>query len=946
MKNLNFLQSVAKYIYDKQHDNLQEQVVVVPNIRAGLYLRRYLGEMMEGPGWSPEIISVQDFFYQQSDLKAEEPVPLVFELYKTFVDVKPGLFDSFDSFYPWGEIILSDFNDIDKNLANASQLFANLTDLKKIDLLYADVNEEVTAHIKKFWSEFEPDNNHYSKERFLEVWQHMLKVYDRYRKRLKEQKSGYEGMISRAVAENLDNALFPDEKPKYFFVGFNVLSAAEETVFRYFKNHHEAEFFWQYEENIIQDPHHEAFRFVRELIRKFPLPRDFSYDREMREKKVLNIYSVPSKTAQAKLASTLIEKYLIPVDPELEHSGLVLPDESLLHPVLYSVPESVKHVNVTMGFPISYAPQTSIIQILAGLQKNFSSDTWYHKDVLKVLNHPLVRIVSAETSQEIKNKIFRQNMIRISGEALKTGDTVLDEIFSHTEDVMETGEYFSRILKLLYEGMRTMEDVEFDKEIVYQMYRNINRFNEYLVKDRIYFKSAKTYLWLVSSMLNKLSVAFSGEPMRGLQVMGMLETRLIDFENLIILSMNEGHFPGQSFKKSFIPYNLRHAFNLPTIELQDAIHAYYFYRMILHPENVFLVYNSSDEGFNKGEKSRYIQQIMHELDAPVKEIPVFNQTESKKKSERVIEKDEFALSVLKQYTGSKPEKQFSPSQLNTYIKCSMAFYYKYILGIKEPDEMLEQIGNMELGNVLHQAMCELYKPYMNREVVLADIESMLKQEDRILSAVHDAYQMEMKVSKLDVSGINALGIEAVINYVKGILQTDKKRAPFVYLEGEMYCTSVFRAVKGDAEINCGFHGTIDRLERDDSLLRVIDYKTGQAKNVAKNKAMSDFFERNRKNEGDHVFQILFYTWLIHRQDEGKAYAAYRLYPMIMYTRGNKIISGFALDDKKPDDYRDVMEAFEAELSELIHEIFSPAVPFHMTEVMETCNTCPYFHMCH
>ncbi|MEA3448528.1 MAG: PD-(D/E)XK nuclease family protein [Bacteroidota bacterium] len=939
IKNPNFLQALAAYLHRKHPDDLHEQVVVLPNIRAGLYLRKYLGEHIQKPAWAPSIITIQEFFHKQSSLQPEEPIPLVFELYKSIKHIAPGLFDSFDAFYPWGEIMLSDFNDIDKNLTDPAKLFTNLSDLKEIDAMYADVNQELLDHLHKFWEQFQAEVSHHSKDSFLQLWKILPEVYQHYTDTLKNNHTGYEGLITRTVAENLNNELFPEEKPGHYFVGFNVLSKAEEQVFRYYKNQHHAKFFWQYDEDLLHDQYHEAFRFVRDMLKKFPAPPDFTYHSKIRKKNAVNVYAVPSNTAQVKLASKLLDEKIRPDDPGFEHTGLILPDESLLHPVLYSMPASVKHLNVTMGYPISYAPQTSIIGLIARLQDNYASGKYYHQDVLRVLNHPLVQLVAHDDCARLKKVILEKNMIRVPEKDLLTGThDLIDRVFTHTSDIMAMGPYFSHILKTMYESMHDLDDVEFDKEIVYQMYRHINRFNEYLIKDRIHFTSVKTYLWLVSSMLNNLSVSFSGEPMKGLQVMGMLETRLIDFDKLIILSMNEGRFPGQSFKKSFIPYSLRNAFQLPTIELQDAVHAYYFYRMFMHPGEVYLLYNTSAEGFYTGEKSRYIQQIIHETDIPVAEIAVHNQTVSKKKDKRTVKKDAGAMHVLSQYRGDNASRAFSASQLNTYMKCSMAFYYKYILNIKEPDEMLEQIGPLELGNVLHDTMQQLYAPHKDKEISLQDVDRMLKARDHRDQVVMDAFVKHMKVGADQINGINAMGVEAVKMYVENILTKDKQRAPFVYKGGEIKVSAFLQATQGKWKCK----GIIDRLEESNNQLRVIDYKTGTQKPATVDD-LEALFEHNRNDKPDHVFQVLFYTWLMHKNQTNDEQAC-ALYPVIMYMRN-------AQSSDKPvmkgvDDFRNLMPAFEEQLVGLLERITDKTEPFTMTEHTKTCENCPYHQICY
>ena len=941
--NDTFLNSVAQYILNKHRGKLADIVIVVPNIRAGLYLRRSFAQAIDKATWAPQILSVQDFFHKQSGLQTEEQIPLVFELYKSFQRIAPQLFESFDVFYPWGEVMLSDFNDVDSNLAEPKQLFTNITDLKQLEMLFSDLEKNILDVIRRFWSNLEGEETNDAKARFLSVWKQILPVYQDFKAELTKKGLGYEGMIFRQVAENLNNELFPEPKKKHYFVGFNVLSQSEQFVFRYYKNQHQSGFFWQYDEALLKHPQHEAFQFIRKYLQDFPLPQDFDYPAKSR-KKSIKIYAVPSKIAQVKLAAAILTNDFATTDPKFERSALILPDESLLQPVLYSMPQSIEHLNVSMGFPIAYAPQASLVKMLALLQENQSKGRFYHKDVLRLLNHPLLRAIDSETCSELKQMLVKNNWLRIPQDQLQKGHNILKMIFRSIDDLLDLGQYFTGTLKGIYEEISQLPDMEFDCEIIYQLYRRINRFNEFLLRDKIQFQSLKTYLHLQNSMLNSVSVAFSGEPLRGLQVLGMLETRLLDFDQMIILSMNEGHFPGQSFKKSFIPYNLRKAFQLPTIELQDAIHAYYFYRMIMYPEKLHLLYNVADEGFMKGERSRYIQQLMVESEFEIENIPVHVTVETKDKQVREVKKDAHSMSVLKKYVNGQG-KSFSPSQLNTYIHCSMAFYFKYILGVREEDELVDQIGAMESGNVLHNSMKALYDPYLNKSITSSDFDVLISDKKQIDKVINEAWKAQMKkAGELEVTGLNALGMESVKIFVDRVLKLDQKYAPVRHLGGELTLEKMFSLSIGQEQMQISLKGSIDHLDFANQVIRVMDYKTGGVKKLAFTE-LSDTFARERKSVLDYAFQVLFYAWLFMGHKDFEVYNETPIMPLVLFTRSNEVVQ-LSLNNEIQTDFREIIDAWTKEMSSLIAEILNSEKPFRMTSEKTHCDYCPFKSLCY
>ncbi len=938
----NFLTSIAQYIVDKHKSELGKLNIIVPNIRAGLYLRRALSGEIKSVAWSPRILSVQDFFHQISGLQTEEHIPLIFELYQSFRRVCPKLFDSFDAFYPWGEVILSDFNDIDSNLAEAKQVFANVADLKNIDLFFANHDSKVLDTIRQFWAQVNETDSNVARQRFLQIWQQMLPVYQDFKTHLKSKGIGYEGMIFRDATDSLSNKLFPETKDPHYFIGFNVLSRSEMAVFRYYRNQHEAKFFWQYDEKLLKNVHHEAFRFIRKYIQEFPPPKDFNYHNQSLKKKIY-IYPVPSKSAQVKFASEIVSQRFMKEDPDLESSAIVLPDESLLQPILFSIPDTVEQLNVSMGFPINFAPQSSVIRALTKLQENYGNGSFYHKDVLRFINHPLVRALDIDTCNLIKKTLIEKRWLRVPQNELQSGHAIFASVFQPIEKVSDAGAYFARTLRIIYENLVHNDSMEFDREIVYQMYRRVNRFNEYLVRDSIHFQNLKTYLHLQNSMLNAVSVSFSGEPMRGLQVLGVLETRLLDFDRLMILSMNEGHFPAQSFKKSFIPYNLRKAFNLPTIELQDSMYAYYFYRMIMQASELHLLYNTADEGFMKGEKSRYIQQLLIESDFEIEEVPLHIRVEAGNKKNRSVKKDKHAMSILKQYLNGGG-KSFSPSQLNTYLHCSMAFYFKYILGVREDDELVEQVGALELGNVIHTAMEFLYQPYLNKTLSASDIENLIKDKKRIGDCVATAWKEHLgKDAGNEIVGLNALALEAIKTYIHRILRLDADVTPLKYLGGEVELSRSIDIKFDGEQVTALLKGSIDHLDVAENAVRIIDYKTGKTKK-ADLKALDLAFQSDRNSNFDHAFQVLFYAYLFNQQPEFSNCSDYQLFPKILYTKEGKIAE-VEIQGQTLADFKTIEPEWVENMQELLQTLFSADVPFTMTEEQTHCKNCPFQTIC-
>jgi hypothetical protein len=950
-----FLQQITKELYTKYSKELSDCILVFPNRRAGLFFSKYLNELVEQPLWAPRVFTISEFFRSLSNLQIEDNLGLLFRLYKIYVK-RMKVIESFDEFYHWGEMLLGDFDDLDKYRVNAEHLFQNLADEKEIENLFDYLTDEQVEAIQAFWSSFKPEKYSEHQKEFVNLWENLFGIYTDLREELKAEKLAYEGMASRNLIDGLESGGIQIDAKKVIFVGFNALNKCEIDLFEFLKKKELAEFYWDYDESYLKNPYHEAGLFLRDNIKRFPAPKtELSFSNIKKNKAKVEFVSLSSEVGQAKYAHSVVQAFCKDEDVAPEETAIVLADEELLLPVLHSIPEVVENVNVTMGYPAKNTPVASLLRLVIDMQKSTrkvgGEVEFHHKEVLALLNHQYLNSVNPELAHELTQNILTTNKIKVP-QKLLTGDEVIEKLFTPVKDVNQFAIYLLNLLQNVYQRLETKEEEKslvdkIEQEYIYHLFLAIKRLKALLDQHQIEVKQ-DTFYKILEKMIQSLSIPFEGEPLAGLQVMGILETRLLDFKKLVVLSMNEGKLPKTGAANSFIPYHLRKGFGMPTIDHQDAIFAYYFYRLIQRADDIKLLYSTQSDGIRTGEMSRFLYQLKYESEFDIIESSPGYDISLKEAKPISVEKNERILNRLAEYCGDQ-FRSFSPSALNTYLACPLSFYFKYIAGLKEPDQVLEEIDPPTFGNLFHNTLEDLYKPFVGKTLEREDLEIIRKDknliEEKLKTAFRDTYFKTPKDKEVQISGRNLLIFDILKKYIDRILVLDQQFAPFQILSLEdEYRIQI--PISGDRKVN--IKGLIDRVDRANGTIRILDYKTGKADLFFKD--IESLFEKEGKNRNKAAFQTLLYCLFY----EDKTKAAEAISPGVYSLKeffNNKFTCMLAQKEgrAKPepvDDYRVYKEEFTKALQEMFEEIFDPKIPFTQVENQDACRTCLYAEICH
>ena len=695
-----FLQTVAQDLYSKIGSDLSRTAIVFPNKRASLFFNEYLAAESDRPLWSPAYVNISELFRQLSPLKPGDPIRLVCELYKVFCEETHSE-EPLDDFYFWGELLISDFDDVDKNLVDANRLFCNLQDLKNIMDNYDFLDKEQEEAIQQFFQNFSIDKRTQLKEKFISLWDKLGDIYRHYRKNLSELGIAYEGMMYRHVIEGLDTGLLRYDR--YVFVGFNVLNKVETRFFQLLQDAGKAMFYWDYDIFYTRLPHeqqppyvHEAGEFILRNLKLFPnqLP-ETAFD-ALRHPKKVRFISAPTENAQARYLPEWV-RTVMKNDAETskeKENTIVLCNETLLLPVLHSIPPEVENVNITMGFPLAQTPVYSYISALMELQTTgYRRDTgrYTYEAVLAILKHPYTRQLSA-AADDLEHQLTKDNRFYPLPSELKK-DAFLERVFTPQNGIASICRYLTELLRevaVVYRQEKDENDIfnQLYRESLFKSYTLVNRLLNLIESDGLTLQT-DTLKRLMNRLLTSTNIPFHGEPAIGMQVMGVLETRNLDFRNLIMLSLNEGQLPKNGGDSSFIPYNLRKAFGMTTIEHKNSVYAYYFYRLIQRAENITLLYNTASDGLNRGEMSRFMLQFLVESPHDIsREYLEAGQSPQHSLAIEIHKTNEVLQRMYNAYDiRQHPNALFSPSALNTYLDCRLKFYYRYVAGLKAPDEV-------------------------------------------------------------------------------------------------------------------------------------------------------------------------------------------------------------------------------------------------------------------
>ena len=952
-----FLKQVASDLYIRTEGRLSRIAVVFPNKRAGLFFNEYLSQQADKPIWSPAYLSISELFRNLSEWETGDSIKLVCELYKVFRKHTQST-ETLDDFYFWGELLLSDFDDADKNMADTDTLFRNLQDLRALMSDYSFMDEEQEAAIQQFFLNFSIERRTALKEKFISIWDTLGDIYQDFRNVLKELGIAYEGMLYRDVVEKLNPETLPYDT--YVFVGFNVLNKVERTLFKALQDAGKALFYWDYDPFYMDKKKpHEAGIFIRKNMEEFPsaLPEEaFKQMQNLNSPKEIHYISAPTENAQARYLPQWIRKNLTPTEKE---TAVVLCNESLLQPVLHSLPSEVEHINITMGFPLAQTPVYSFLTTLLELQLQgyqAKSGRFLYEQVIAVLKHPYTRKLTPK-SEELEKELTKNNRFYPLPSELQA-DEFLSLIFQPMDTNASLVAYLTKALEEVAGIYRKDEEADkeevFDqlyRESVFRAYTTLNRFST-LIEEGSLKVHQETLRRLLVKVLSTTSIPFHGEPAIGMQIMGVLETRNLDFRHLIMLSVNEGQLPKTGGDSSFIPYNLRKAFGMTTIDHKISVYAYYFYRLLQRGEKVTLMYNNSSDGLNRGEWSRFMLQYLLESNQPiVQQSLIAGQSPQGSGTIRIPKTPQLMKRMHRKFNVAYNKKaMLSPSALNRYLDCPLSFYLHDVAGLQMPNEVSAEIDSSTFGNIFHKCAESIYKDLTAHGNLIdkATLESLAKDNVSLEAYVDNAFKELFfhtpNDEKPEYNGTQLINSAVIVRYIKQLLQHDIRYAPFHFVASEQVVSEKICIHTPSGDFHSCIGGYIDRLDSKGDTLRIVDYKTGGKPDTPPSVESLFIPAKNRSN---YVFQTFLYASIMCRKQSMKV-APSLLYihkaasadysPVICLKEGRNEVSQVT-------DYSYFDEEFREGLQRLLDEIFNPDIDFTQTEVEEKCTYCEFKAFC-
>ena len=861
MNNNSFLNKLSKVIIADYSDNFSDLIVILPNRRAKVFLIDELKKETTATIFSPEIISIEDFVQDIAGIRSIDSVELLFEFYNVYLSITEKDQESFETFANWAKTLLQDFNEIDRYLLEPDKILKYLENIKEVEHWAVDIDKRTDLIDKYliFWKK-------------LPLYYHSLYNY------LLNKGIGYQGLIYREAVDNLNHFSEIIKDKKFLFAGFNALNHAEEKIIQHLLAIDKAKIYWDIDETFLNDPFHDTGLFQRRFKSSWPYYKTNPYEwitNDFKQEKNIQVIGTPKAIGQAKIVGEIIEKHSNENEGKLQNVAVVLGEESLLVPILYSLPSNVDALNITMGYSSKNNPAQLLIAKLFkahtnAISRNASSYVFYYKDVLDILTHPLIEPYI--NAKELVNRINQNNYTFIVHKRILELQENQNELFQlifqkWDSSSVATLENLSQILLKIKSNLSSDNDEEkITNAFVYSIFKVINKMISYFSSNSN-IDSVETLFAIYKQVIDVAEVSFEGEPLNGLQIMGVLESRVLDFETVIITSVNEGKFPAGKSMNSFIPYDVKKEYGLPTFKEKDAIYTYHFYHLLQRAKNVYLLYNSDSEGLDAGERSRFITQLevekqsSHNLtfqtyNANVPEIA---------HQPLVIPKSEKVLLRLKEIA----EKGFSPSALTTYIRNPIQFYFQRILRISETDEVEENIAVNTLGTIIHGTLEELYKPFIGKILIENDIKICINNiDDEVLKQFKLVYK-EGEIKK----GRNLLAFEVakrnVLNFLKLELEAIQNGDEIQIIALEKHLERVLEHPKLPFPVKIG--GNVDRIEirrkkGEKSKIRIIDYKTGNVTKPSVTLKSWNGLTEDIKN--DKIIQILAYAFMYEPEAKG------------------------------------------------------------------------------
>ncbi|RZJ68048.1 MAG: PD-(D/E)XK nuclease family protein [Flavobacterium sp.] len=855
MSKTSFLDRLAQELVARHQADFSNVTVILPNRRARVFLLEALRQQITGNVFAPNIISIEDFIQDVAGIRTIDNIELLFLFYDVYLEANPGEPQDFELFANWGKVLLQDFNEIDRYLLEPLRVLAYLKDIEDIKHWSVDL-EQRTEMISNY----------------LKFWEKLPEYYTRLYEALLQKGVGYQGLIYREAVANIEHFVSSVQDQKFIFAGFNALNAAEEKIIQQLLAHDIAEIFWDIDSVFLKDEQHDAGLFIRRFKQdwKYYRSRPFNWIADdFASEKQIHVIGTPKTIGQAKIAGTLIEKH-IQSNPNLEKTAIVLGEESLLTPLLYALPSSVDALNITMGYSAKNNPAQILVAKLFrthinALARNASSYVFYYKDVLDILSHPLIEPYA--NAQEIVSLINRNNYSFITQQRLLERAANPSKLFASLFEKWDKGplEALKTVSDvLLYIKSRLGNDNQEEKvakAFLYAVFKVINKLISHYSRHS-QTESMETLQAIYKQVVDLAEVSFEGEPLEGLQIMGVLESRVLDFDTVIVTSMNEGNFPAGKSSNSFIPYDVKRELGLPTFKEKDAIYTYHFYHLLQRAKTIYLLYNTESEGLDAGEKSRFITQLevekqpKHQLSHEIKnaEVPLT--------AYKPIEIPKSPL--VMQRLSDIAKAGFSPSALTSYIRNPADFYFKKILRISDVDEVEETIALNTLGTIIHGALENLYRPLIGKILIEQDIADCLKKLDAEVLRQFQIVYKEGEIKK----GRNLLAFEVAKRNVSNFLKREREdiangdEITIIALE-ETYERELSHP---DLPYPVLIRGNVDRIERRNDKIRITDYKTGKVE--ARDVTLKDWNGLILESKTDKIIQVLAYAYMFEEKANG------------------------------------------------------------------------------
>lgn len=944
-----FLREVADYFFNHLEKPLDTYCVVLPSKRGALFLKQYLADVYQETTWLPTIMTAEQLIEELSELSVLNDIDLVCHLYESYKVCYGEGAEPFDAFLKWGHLILQDFNEIDRYLADSKQLYDNLQHIKEIEN----------------WSLGETELSEMQLN-YLHFMQSLGKIYVHYTDFLIANGWAYQGLAYKTAVTKLNISNLPGKYRQFIFCGFNALNAAEIKILKHLQNVGKAELLWDADAYYLKNQSHEAGLFLRQNQTQFGSFKHLEIGEHFKSSKNIKLISVPKQIGQAQVVKQEVQN-LLNAGVNLKDVAIVLANEKLLWPVLNQLPAGVEHVNITMEYPIKFTSAFNLLEQLIKLQIGLKNQKYkgciYHKNLNDLLLHPLfanylhLKNSNLHIPQLLQN-IKLRNLAFLSKSAIQG---LFDSSFSHIErfisihkNVADFNVTLSSLIDELIEQLSIQTQnalTVLELQYLTVIKKHLNRMAE-IVSKEIYFHDLSSYKQLFQQIIGAGSVPFLGEPLKGLQLMGVLETRTLDFKHVIFVNVNEGILPASKNSNSFLPNDLKRAFGLPLYTEKAAIYAYHFYRLLQRAEQICITYDSVTDTFGKGEKSRFLTQLLIELPAYNKNIQLSEQVAEYKNSPAqlqntiIIQKDDATIQpILKKITASDKYSGLSASALNTFSDCSLKFFFRYGAKLKEPEQLEEYAESNTQGQILHLTLENLYKPLVNHILKTETIKQLRSQVDREVNASFQTF-----FDQKELHGKNLLQKEVVKTHVISQIERDEtnceksleQNQPITLLGVEYTLDSSLDIAVNGNNYKVWIKGTIDRIEKKGGDIVISDYKNA-VKESDKFDVDSEFSDLFTNPKYHKQFQLIIYSWLLYKTNQ---YTAEQIKPCIIAFKSKKDATHYLKQKRKTFTFStEFFDAFETALTNRIQGLLSHDSTFEQTTDTEICSFCAYNIIC-